>query len=378
MTRFIHSADWQIGMTRYFLDEDAQARYSTSRLDAIRKIGELADQHQCEFLVVAGDVFESNYLDRRVVLRALDAMGSIQIPVVLLPGNHDPLNPGSVYNSPVFRDRCPKNVHVIRSSDPLEIVAGVQIIGAPWMSKRPLSDLVGRAIESLPMDDTLVRVVVGHGIVDSIMSPNAEDPTTIIASQVESALDSGLVQYVALGDRHSYTPLGDSGRFNYSGAIEPTDFDEDCPGQALLVEVTRDTCRVEVAKLASWAFLRHEHQLSDPESVDELDAWLDRLENKERSIVQLSLTGSISVSTKARLDSALESARDIFAAVVIWERRSEIAIIPENTDFSELGLTGFAADALEDLMSLAAAGGDEGKKAIDALSLLYRLAGVEQ
>ena len=33
--RFIHTADWQLGMTRYFLNGEAQPRYSAARRDAV-------------------------------------------------------------------------------------------------------------------------------------------------------------------------------------------------------------------------------------------------------------------------------------------------------------------------------------------------------
>jgi len=31
--RFVHTADWQLGMTRYFLNGEAQPRYSAARRD---------------------------------------------------------------------------------------------------------------------------------------------------------------------------------------------------------------------------------------------------------------------------------------------------------------------------------------------------------
>ncbi len=42
MVRFIHTADLQLGMTRRFLDEDAQARYAQARGWKI----EVIDQHE--------------------------------------------------------------------------------------------------------------------------------------------------------------------------------------------------------------------------------------------------------------------------------------------------------------------------------------------
>ena len=48
--RFIHTADWQLGMTRHFLDDDAQPRYSAARRDAVAGLGALAQQTGAEFV----------------------------------------------------------------------------------------------------------------------------------------------------------------------------------------------------------------------------------------------------------------------------------------------------------------------------------------
>src|ERR1035438_4326805 len=113
MVRFLHTGDWQLGMTRHFLSADAQARYSEARLDAIRRIAALARTEGCAFVIVSGDVFESNHLDRQVVIRSLDAMAAFDVPLYLLPGNHDPINAGSVYRSAAFQDHCPEQVDVL-------------------------------------------------------------------------------------------------------------------------------------------------------------------------------------------------------------------------------------------------------------------------
>jgi len=72
MTRFLHSADWQFGMTRHFLEGEAQARFTAARIEAIGAIGALAIEEGCSFVVVAGDVFESNQVERQVVVRAMN------------------------------------------------------------------------------------------------------------------------------------------------------------------------------------------------------------------------------------------------------------------------------------------------------------------
>ena len=107
MIRFLHTSDWQLGMTRHFLSEGAQERYSQGRFDAIRTMGRIAKEKKCQFMLVCGDAFESNQVDRKTVARALEALKDVPVPVYILPGNHDPLNAASVYRSSTFIDRKP-------------------------------------------------------------------------------------------------------------------------------------------------------------------------------------------------------------------------------------------------------------------------------
>ena len=112
---FVHTADWQLGMTRHFLGPEAQARFTAARVDAVRAIGALADELGCAFVVACGDVFESNHIDRQVLVRALDAMRAVPVPLYLLPGNHDPLDASSVYRSSAFFEHVPEHVRVLDS-----------------------------------------------------------------------------------------------------------------------------------------------------------------------------------------------------------------------------------------------------------------------
>jgi hypothetical protein len=55
MICFLHTSDWQLGMTRHFLSEGAQERYSQARFDAIRAMGRIAKEENCQFMLVCGD-----------------------------------------------------------------------------------------------------------------------------------------------------------------------------------------------------------------------------------------------------------------------------------------------------------------------------------
>ena len=150
MVKFLHTADWQLGMTRHYLGAEAQPRFSAARLDAIERIGFLAMEEKCEFVIVSGDVFESNHVRRQVVVRAFEKMAATpELTFFLLPGNHDPLDASSVYHSSTFNEHQPDNVRVLGGSDPVEVVPGVELIPAPWPNKQPGTDLVEAACREL-------------------------------------------------------------------------------------------------------------------------------------------------------------------------------------------------------------------------------------
>ena len=45
--RFVHTADWQLGMTRHFLAGEAQPRYSAARRDVVAGLRAVAADVRC-------------------------------------------------------------------------------------------------------------------------------------------------------------------------------------------------------------------------------------------------------------------------------------------------------------------------------------------
>jgi DNA repair exonuclease SbcCD nuclease subunit len=372
MVRFIHTADLQLGMTRNFLDQDAQARYAQARIDVLSAIGELADAEHAEFVVVAGDVFETNRVRPRTVGRALEALASIPVPVFLLPGNHDPLDAATVYRSPTFAGSAPPNVVVLESSSPIEVGGGVQVVGAPWTTKRPLRDLVAGACDSLTADPTCVRVLVGHGAVDTFAE--FHNPAVIGVAAAETAISEGKVHYIALGDRHSTTQVGETGRIWYAGTPEPTAHDETDAGNVLLVELANGICTVKPTEIGTWRFVAEAIELDTELGLQSLPDWLNRLPAKDRTIVRLTLSGVLSLSQYTRLEEILDAAREVFGSIEEWEPTSQLLVRPEDDDFADLGLSGFAKSAVAQLRALATSDAPDAETARDALSVLVRLA----
>jgi len=371
VVKFIHTADWQLGKNPHYLSDDARAQFGAARLEVVETIGRLAGNEGCDFVVVSGDVFESNHVSRQVLVRALDRMkAAAPVRFYLLPGNHDPLDAASIFCSPTFQQHQPSNVTILDGAGAVQAAPGVELIAAPWPNKSPLTDLVGDACERLAPADGL-RVVCGHGAVDAI-GPARNNPADISLQRLDESIESGVIHYAALGDRHSTTNVGSTGRVWYSGAPEPTDFTETDPGNVLVVSLDGGNVQVETRRVGTWRFERTDCELSTDADIEALEEWLAGMHAKDRTIARVGLRGQVSVAQKARLDDVLAHHRDLLAC--LDEDGRALAVLPDEADTDDFGLTGYAREALQDLFEMAEAG-DRTAEARAALSLLYRLVG---
>jgi DNA repair exonuclease SbcCD nuclease subunit len=372
MIRFLHTSDWQLGMTRHFFSEGAQERFSQARFDAIRTMGRVASEQDCRFMLVCGDAFESNQVDRKTVARALEALKDVPVPVFLLPGNHDPLNAASVYRSSTFVDKRPEHVHVIDTTAPLLISEGVELVSAPWRSKRLIANPVDEVLAALQPAEGITRICMAHGTVDSL-TPYEDAPAVINIQALESAIADGRVHFVALGDRHSLTKVGAGERIWFSGTPEPTDFSETQSGYAQIVEISDGRIDSKAVEIGQWQFIEWDRvDLNTAEDVEALRDSINDMERKELTVLKLKLVGSISMSLECSLQDNLAAAQDLFGALLF--REDELFVQPNDADFDSLDFSGFADLTVKRLRALMAEGEEEGLVARDALMLLLRLA----
>ena len=90
MPRLLHTADWQIGKPyRWVDDPERRSRLQRARMEAVERIIELVDARAIDAVLVAGDLFDSSTVDGGLVMEVLELLGSINTPVLVIPGNHD-------------------------------------------------------------------------------------------------------------------------------------------------------------------------------------------------------------------------------------------------------------------------------------------------
>ena len=372
---FIHSSDFQLGMTRWFLNEEAQSRFDDSRLRAITRLGDLAVETGAEFIVVAGDVFDANALRERTMGRALDAIDALPVPVYLLPGNHDPLVPGAALEKADAR----ANITVLRDNTPVEHRPGVEIVGAPLLARYASEDLAAKAIAELEPTDA-IRILVAHGQTEG----RSGDESEVLLSRpnLERALKDGVIDYVALGDTHSAGPVGPSGRIWFSGSPETTDFhdrrenvagNEVNSGKALAVNANKQSVEVTEHQVGEWTFEALHWDVADGEDVKHLLAELDAYPEKGRTVVKYSLAGTLGLEATRELEAGLAEREHVFGALYERERIMDLHLEPSDEELESLPIAGYAREAMTELIDSAAAAPAGDTATRDAVNLLFRL-----
>jgi len=207
----------------------AGSRVRAARLESARTVIDLARRHDAAFVLLAGDTFEHNGVSRKLVEDVARILGEAGRPVYVLPGNHDPLETGSVWEHSSW-EQWP-HVRVLRQAEPVP-APGATLYPCPlrerWSGEDPTA--------WIPSGGEGVRIGIAHGTVKGVPETGRSHPIAL-----EQPVD-----YMALGHWHSTAIYG---RAAYSGTHEPTAFGERESGNALLVEIDGPGAPPRVRKL---------------------------------------------------------------------------------------------------------------------------------
>lgn len=238
----LHTADWHLGRRFPAFEREQEQQLTRARLDAVVRILNLAESRNVDAVLCAGDLFDDPSPEEPWwggVLREF-ARRDWTRPVILLPGNHDPLTPNSLYDpSHPFRAGLPAYVHVVdRKGWELPLGPDAVVVASPCLSRAGQTDLAA----SLPAredGDDRIRIGLVHGQTFDIEGYQTNFPIERGAAR-ERGLD-----YLAIGDTHAFREIEPDAAAPtvYPGAPEATNFGERDTGNVAMVFFPRDRRR---------------------------------------------------------------------------------------------------------------------------------------
>jgi len=300
--RFIQTADWQLGMKAARVGGVAP-RLREERLAAARRVIAVARDQAAGFILVAGDTFEDNGVERTLIQKAADILGGSPVPVYVIPGNHDPLTPGSVWEHPAWKTM--QHVHVLREEQPVEVPGGI-LYPCPVKDRQSRRDPTSWIAAG---DAGAIRIGLAHGTVEGVPQLEPDHP---IAR--DAAARSGL-DYLGLGHWHStatYAAPDGAVRMAYSGTHETTSFGERDSGNVLAVDIAGPGSPPRVTPLRTggltWRVV--EKDIREPGDLRRVRADIEAEGNPGSTLVELRLKGLLAVDERdemARMEEILAS-----------------------------------------------------------------------
>lgn len=404
MITFLHAADLHPGLRVTRFDEATCDRICEARFAALDQLRQKAIEVGAHFILIAGDVFDDHSVSRKDAARAFAILESSTdaCPVYLIPGNHDPLVPGGVWDrDPWLREQPHLRIRLLREPRP-EVVPDlpVTIFPCPLRQRRSVDDPTAWIEQHRRGEgDRTIRVGLAHGSLN--IMPLPEDDHLIRAD----AADRYGLDYLALGHWHkqslhqsvdgvertaycgSHEPMrfpgGDGsisvGWSSYSADGDAERFQDGGVGVVLLVRIDGPEAQpkiepVEVGRLR-WAA---EQRDVSSQPVGDLISEYSRREAPERTVLRLVLSGVVDPRTHARLAELKQVVENRYHAGSSLDSDG-VLIAPNEEQLAEVVGIGVVRRVLDRLKEDVFSSDSNAKRVSEhALKLLYRIAWEEQ
>ena len=225
----LHTSDLHLGADSILTDDDS------GNVPVLEQVLSTAREQQADLVILAGDTFDHNRQGARLLEEVSEVMEGCGLPIVILPGNHDPLTPDSVYRRAEFTKAG--NVHVLgltaERGDFPEL--DLEVWGRPHVDYLDMSPL-----PEPPERHTRWQLAVAHGhYIEDQPRPEVLLGSWLIRQ--ENLTTSG-ADYVALGHWNRAVQVGDpevpayySGSPSYVGTVNAIRLQSD--GQVVVTQI---------------------------------------------------------------------------------------------------------------------------------------------
>ncbi|MEM9281975.1 MAG: DNA repair exonuclease [Verrucomicrobiota bacterium] len=351
---FIHTADWQLGKPFASVDDpDKAAKLRSERIEVIKRIGKIASELKTDFVLVAGDLFDSFTADKSTVSATCGALAEIKVPIIAIPGNHDHGGPGCLWEQDFFRserESLASHLQVVLSPEPFNLDQAT-VFPCPLLRRHQSTDPTAwiRDFDFDSLTDTdKPRLVLAHGSVHGFDSSGSDEENETLGTPNLIALDRlplNEIDYVALGDWHGTKEVSASAW--YAGTPEIDRFpkgEENNPGNILHVSVERgQKPRVEVVPTTGLHWHSLEFNFVSDDDLGTLGETLSEAtgDRVREDLIHLILNGSLGMNACNRLDQLLDTWE---SRLLRLKRKQEIRIAPTEEEIESL--TQRAADPL--------------------------------
>jgi len=326
MASFLHAADLHLGMRITRFDPHTTGKVREARFTALDNILKKTRDLRVDFVVIAGDLFDDAAVDNLTARRAYEILDSFPVPVYILPGNHDPLLSGGVWDRPPWNQQPGKHIRLLNKREPVEVGPGLLLLPCPVLRKTCMDDPTAWILNASETNGT-IRLGIAHGSLKTRDDLPLDDHLIARYAATEQNLD-----YLALGHWHSRQVFADPDgveRTAYPGVHEPMRFQgngdgqtgwipyggagrkeflDDGRGEVLHVRIpnAKAVPQITALEVGHFTWLEETRALASREDLEALIQEVATREGLERRLLQLNLSGVLDAESTMRLEELRE------------------------------------------------------------------------
>jgi DNA repair exonuclease SbcCD nuclease subunit len=341
--KFIHTADLQLAKPYGSIqDENKRVKLKDVRFDVFTTIKKMVEEHGAKFVVIAGDMFDSTTPTNYDVSQACSLIGAINVPVYVIPGNHDHGGKGSVWYQDFFIKEQPRlapNLIILLEPKAIEIEHAI-LFPCPLLRRHEYDDLTAwlRTIDSSVFPASKPKIILAHGTTQDFSSGSTLDDEYDVANFIDLArLPENEFDYIALGDWHGTKKVGNKAW--YAGTPEIDRFikgAENKPGHVLLVEADcKKAPVVTEIRTTKVEWYEKEFEFIDENSLDIFNAEINALFGTRvaEDLLKLTLTGHLGLADFTKLEEQITT---LESRMINLKLDNRVSITPTNYEIESL------------------------------------------
>ncbi len=288
--KIFHTSDLHIGQK--LLNLDNENLLYNARFETLDKLISTANDNDCGFFVVAGDLFNTLTVTKTEVSRVVNSLNNFSGEAVLvLPGNHDFYttdNPKQLWMW--FEDMINSNT-VLLKTNKIYNFGMINFYPAHCTSKKSSNNNLDWIKNIQEYDNNAIHVGIAHGSLENV-SPDMKGeyfPMKI------KELDSAFIDVWLLGHTHiPYPENNEQSRYYFAGTPEPDGFDCKHKGTARIIEIDKNkNIKSEIIQTGKYYFLKKDH--ADIYNSNDIKSIEQEYTKKEynNAFLRLNLSGSL-------------------------------------------------------------------------------------
>ena len=359
MVRIFQTGDNHIGMK--YTSHEKGAVLSQKRIDAFENMVKAANENDCHLFVITGDLFENTYASaKKDITRIIDILSGFKGSVAVLPGNHDYYDPDSrLWKSFESEIRKCDNIMLLNDYRPYELTINDETVVlypafCRTLHSAPDENNLGFIREENIVPDGKYRIGLAHGAVED----ETIDSEGRYFFMSRSELEEIPVDVWLIGHTHVPFPknLDDDFRicqekiFN-SGTHVQTDVSCNTEGLCFIIELEKQenhtTVKAKHFHSGNLRFYRKNLVLAAEKAEETLTEALKNIDND--SVVELTVSGSVTADEYARKDEIFESSLARFTESRYDDCKLSRLISRQLID-AQFPETSFSADFLTSLL----------------------------